>query len=100
MVVARHQCMYLVQLHASQFLQVGDPQWLGGLSRASQKLHNLNKLLAHRPWLITKEHMEDYSWEDHGYSLMNRLYPDMGQLLDEKFQTVYNLTYKTMAMHS
>ena len=30
--------------------------------------------------------VQDYSWEDHGYSLVNRLLPDMGQLLDEKFQ--------------
>ncbi|XP_042713220.1 sestrin-2 isoform X4 [Chrysemys picta bellii] len=43
---------------------------------------------------------QDYTWEDHGYSLINRLYPDMGQLLDEKFQVVYNLTYNTIAMHS
>ncbi|KAG9355562.1 hypothetical protein JZ751_000400 [Albula glossodonta] len=42
---------------------------------------------------------QDYSWEDHGFSLMNRLYPDMGQLLDEKFQVVLALTYHTMAMH-
>ncbi|XP_043543032.1 sestrin-1 isoform X1 [Chiloscyllium plagiosum] len=42
---------------------------------------------------------QDYTWEDHGYSLVNRLYPDVGQLLDEKFQIVYNLTYNTMAMH-
>ncbi|XP_072102349.1 sestrin-2 isoform X3 [Mobula birostris] len=43
---------------------------------------------------------QDYSWEDHGYSLINRLYPEVGQLLDEKFQVVYNLTYNTMAMHN
>ncbi|XP_059805174.1 sestrin-2-like isoform X1 [Hypanus sabinus] len=43
---------------------------------------------------------QDYSWEGHGYSLINRLYPEVGQLLDEKFQVVYNLTYNTMAMHS
>ncbi|XP_036371914.1 sestrin-2 isoform X2 [Megalops cyprinoides] len=42
---------------------------------------------------------QDYSWEDHGFSLMNRLYPDMSQLLDEKFQVVSGLTYHTMAMH-
>ncbi|XP_034762440.1 sestrin-2-like isoform X2 [Acipenser ruthenus] len=62
MASARHQCSYLVQLHTAEFLQVGgDPQWLGGLSCAPQKLRNLNelnKLLAHRPWLITKEHIE------------------------------------------
>ncbi|XP_042363029.1 sestrin-2 isoform X1 [Plectropomus leopardus] len=42
---------------------------------------------------------QDYSWEDHGFSLLNRLLPDMGQLLDEKFQVVSNLTYHRMAMH-
>ncbi|XP_047461500.1 sestrin-2 isoform X3 [Mugil cephalus] len=42
---------------------------------------------------------QDYSWEDHGYSLLNRLLPDMGQLLDEKFQVVSNMTYHRMAMH-
>lgn len=29
---------------------------------------------------------QDYSWEDHGFSLVNRLLPDMGQVLDERFQ--------------
>lgn len=43
--------------------------------------------------------VQDFSWEDHGYSLVNRLYPDVGQLLDEKFHISYNLTYNTMAMH-
>ncbi|KAM9737586.1 sestrin-2 isoform 2-T2 [Menidia menidia] len=42
---------------------------------------------------------QDYSWEDHGFSLVNRLLPDMGQLLDEKFQVVSSLTYHRMAMH-
>ncbi|XP_077446096.1 sestrin-2 [Stigmatopora argus] len=42
---------------------------------------------------------QDYSWEDHGYSLVNRLLPDMGQLLEEEFQVVSNLTYHRMAMH-
>lgn len=43
--------------------------------------------------------LKDYSWEDHGFSLVNRLYPDVGQMLDEKFQMAYNLTYNTMATH-
>lgn len=47
----------------------------------------------------TRFAFKDYSWEDHGYSLVNRLYPDVGQLIDEKFQIAYNLTYNTMAMH-
>ena len=59
---ARHQCTYLVGLHMGEFLQAGgNPAWLQGLHCAPQKLRNLNeinKLLAHRPWLITKEHIE------------------------------------------
>ena len=43
--------------------------------------------------------IQDYSWEDHGFSLVNRLYPDVGQMLDEKFQMAASLTYNTMASH-
>ena len=39
--------------------------------------------------------VQDYSWEEHGFSLVNRLYPDVGQLLDDKFGTAINLTYYT-----
>lgn len=51
----------------NDFLHVGgDPKWLNGLENAPQKLQNLgelNKMLAHRPWLITKEHIEvGLSW--------------------------------------
>lgn len=63
---ARHQCSYLVNLHVNDFLQVGgDPKWLNGLDEAPQKLQQLgelNKILAHRPWLLTKEHIEVSSW--------------------------------------
>lgn len=59
---ARHQCSYLVNLHVNDFLQVGgDPKWLNGLEGAPQKLRalgELNKILAHRPWLLTKTHIE------------------------------------------
>uniref|UniRef100_A0A8C0G8X6 Sestrin 3 n=1 Tax=Chelonoidis abingdonii TaxID=106734 RepID=A0A8C0G8X6_CHEAB len=62
MAAARHQCWYLVNLHMLQFLRVGgDPQWLRGLDFIPPKLRNLNeinKILAHRPWLISKEHIE------------------------------------------
>ncbi|XP_043213480.1 sestrin-2-like isoform X2 [Amphibalanus amphitrite] len=40
--------------------------------------------------------VQDYSWEDHGFSLVNRLYSDVGVLLDDKFRTAYQLTYQTM----
>ncbi|XP_053310443.1 sestrin-2 [Spea bombifrons] len=249
MAAARHHCAYLVSLHSSCFLQVGgDPRWLEGLQYAPVKLrvlNDLNKFLAHRPWLITKDHIalllrsrgghswslaelihalvllthfhalssfifgcgirtpesptsiprppspdtsinegssltqeaervlaqikklneegeetteeemetrferekqesvmvtssghimpcvhspgilkflehpefgyidftrrgeqapptfraHDFTWEDHGYSLLHRLYPEVGQLLDEKFQVAYNLTYHTIATH-
>lgn len=39
---------------------------------------------------------QDYNWEDHGFALVNRLYSDVGVLLDDKFRKAYNLTYKTM----
>ncbi|XP_078538728.1 sestrin-2 [Lissotriton helveticus] len=62
MAAARHQCSYLVNLHMAEFLQVGgNPEWLHGLQCAPRKLRNLNeinKILAHRPWLITKDHIE------------------------------------------
>ncbi|XP_062917115.1 sestrin-3-like [Mobula hypostoma] len=63
MAAARHQSLYLVEVHINQFLQVGgDPQWLQGLGCIPQRLRNLNeinKILAHRPWLITKQHIEN-----------------------------------------
>ncbi|EFA00676.2 Sestrin homolog-like Protein [Tribolium castaneum] len=40
--------------------------------------------------------VQDYSWNDHGYSLVNRLYNDVGNLLDDKFKTAQSLTYYTM----
>ena len=38
---------------------------------------------------------QDYSWEDQGFSLSNRLYSEIGTLLDDKFRVAYNLTYYT-----
>ncbi|CAL8315834.1 unnamed protein product [Lota lota] len=74
MAAARHQCSYLVNLHVNDFLQVGgDPKWLNGLDGAPQKLQHLgelNKILAHRPWLLTKDHIEHLlKAEEHSWSL-------------------------------
>ncbi|XP_061667656.1 sestrin-1 isoform X3 [Syngnathoides biaculeatus] len=74
MAAARHQCSYLVNLHVNDFLQVGgDPKWLNGLDGAPRKLQQLgelNKILAHRPWLLTKEHIEGLlKAEEHSWSL-------------------------------
>nr|XP_060612549.1 sestrin-3-like [Anolis sagrei ordinatus] len=62
MAAARHRCRYLVNLHVLQFLRLGgDPLWLRGLDYIPPKLRKLseiNKILAHRPWLVGKEHIE------------------------------------------
>lgn len=59
---ARHQCLYLVQQHSASFLEAGgEESWLNGLEHAPTKLRSLqtlNKLLAHRPWLITQQHIQ------------------------------------------
>uniref|UniRef100_A0AAY5K5T1 Sestrin 1 n=1 Tax=Esox lucius TaxID=8010 RepID=A0AAY5K5T1_ESOLU len=74
MAAARHQCSYLVNLHVNDFVQVGgDPKWLNGLEGAPKKLQalgELNKILAHRPWLLTKAHIENLlKAEEHSWSL-------------------------------
>nr|XP_014338190.1 PREDICTED: sestrin-3 isoform X4 [Bos mutus] len=62
MAAARHQCSYLINMHVDEFLKTGGiAEWLNGLQYVPQRLKNLNeinKLLAHRPWLITKEHIQ------------------------------------------
>ncbi|XP_054262433.1 sestrin homolog [Macrosteles quadrilineatus] len=62
MAAGRHQCSYLVQLQKQEFLmQGGDKTWLKGLAHIPQKLRNLyeiNKILAHRPWLLNKSHIK------------------------------------------
>ncbi|XP_029113507.1 sestrin-3 [Scleropages formosus] len=62
MAAARHHCSYLVSLHSAQFLRVGgDPLWLQGLEAAPARLQHLdhiNKVLAHRPWLSGRAHIQ------------------------------------------
>ncbi|XP_030760773.1 sestrin homolog isoform X2 [Sitophilus oryzae] len=62
MAAGRHQCSYLIALQKHEFmLQGGDENWLRGLKYIPQKLRNLydiNKILAHRPWLLKKSHIE------------------------------------------
>ena len=67
----RHQCSYLISLQKQEFLlQGGDHTWLKGLSRIPQKLRDLyeiNKILAHRPWLLTKSHIEVKQYTQHSF---------------------------------
>ncbi|KAJ8015655.1 hypothetical protein DPEC_G00028370 [Dallia pectoralis] len=62
MAAARHHCGYLVSLHSAQFLKSGgDPQWLRGLEDAPLRLRHLdqlNKVLAHQPWLMAHSHIQ------------------------------------------
>jgi len=46
--------------------------------------------------LIPTFRVQDYSWDDHAFSLINRLYNDVGNLIDDKFRLTYHLTYYTM----
>lgn len=59
---SRHKCTYLVNLYEKEFLmQGGDRNWLNGLDCIPAKLRaicDINKILAHRPWLLNKEHIE------------------------------------------
>lgn len=70
MAVARYRCSYLVRLFEDQFLlQGGDKEWLRGIAHAPAKLQSLsdlNKLLAHRPWLVTTKHIKKLTLLDSG----------------------------------
>ncbi|KJE93692.1 sestrin 1 [Capsaspora owczarzaki ATCC 30864] len=39
---------------------------------------------------------QDYSWEDHGFSLVDRFYESCAQLLDQQFSIAKTMTYATM----
>lgn len=63
MAAARHHCQYLISFQETEYiLKGGDPTWLQGISHAPKKLQSLcdlNALLAHQPWLITKQHISN-----------------------------------------
>ena len=45
--------------------------------------------------------VQDYSWQEHGFSVLNRFYDAEGSnLLDDKLSVAENMTYRTMASHS
>ncbi|XP_070069237.1 sestrin homolog isoform X2 [Drosophila takahashii] len=70
---ARHQCPYLVKRYEKEFInQGGDSAWLGGLDFIPPKLraiYDINKILAHRPWLLRKEHIERLTKGKNSWSL-------------------------------
>jgi sestrin len=44
--------------------------------------------------------IQDFNWDEEGYSMISQFYDDVAHLLDDKFRTIYNLTYRTMGRHS
>ncbi|CAH8873751.1 unnamed protein product [Trichobilharzia szidati] len=41
-------------------------------------------------------HVAEYSWQEEGSALADRLCTELGSLLDEKFRNAYDLTYNTL----
>ncbi|XP_004534931.1 sestrin homolog isoform X2 [Ceratitis capitata] len=70
---ARHQCPYLVKMYEKKFInQGGNAEWLNGLDYIPSKLraiYDINKILAHRPWLLRKEHIEGLTKGKNSWSL-------------------------------
>ena len=73
MAAGRHQCSYLINMQKQEFLmQGGNQSWLKGLSHIPKKLYDLyeiNKILAHRPWLLNKSHIEKLTKGQDSWSL-------------------------------
>ena len=44
--------------------------------------------------------IQDFSWDEEGYSTIARFDEATADCLDEKFRTIYNLTYDTMGSHT
>jgi len=62
MAVARYRCVHLLEAQKREFLAAGgDKNWLCGIEHIPKKLRGLseiNKILAHRPWLMTHAHIQ------------------------------------------
>ncbi|KAA0196531.1 hypothetical protein HAZT_HAZT009460 [Hyalella azteca] len=62
MAACRHKCSVLVSEQRSRFLECGGPEhWLEGLHNAPyrlQCLHQTNVILAHRPWMFNRAHIQ------------------------------------------
>ena len=39
---------------------------------------------------------QDFDWDEEGFSVISRFYDEIAQLLDDKFKTAYNMTYRSM----
>jgi len=70
---SRHNCRYLVVNQEVEFFQSGgDRVWLEGIDKAPVKIQNLarlNALLAHQPWLITPQHIQELTSGESNWNL-------------------------------
>ncbi|EDO38575.1 predicted protein [Nematostella vectensis] len=73
MAASRHQCSYLVSIYEREFLRYhGDKQWLKGIQHIPKKLHallDMNKYLAHQPWLVSTQLIEKLLKGEDNWSL-------------------------------
>lgn len=58
---SRHKCFYLIKQQEKEYKQRnGNLEWLNSIDNIPQKLkdlYELNKILAHQPWLINHQHI-------------------------------------------
>ncbi|PRP84687.1 sestrin-like protein [Planoprotostelium fungivorum] len=70
---ARHRCRWLINVQETEFLaNDGDPEWLKGvdfLPKKMQALLDINQIMNHQPWLITKEHIAHLVKGDDSWSI-------------------------------
>ncbi|CAJ0568181.1 unnamed protein product, partial [Mesorhabditis spiculigera] len=156
MAASRHRCSFMVNLFEREFEACGgELGWLKGLAACSQKrmqhLDEMNRLLAHQPWLFVAEdirvkdgnggdspttagdgsllqsfqrftnnlaftyvdfytstrndttktfNLHEFSWDQHGYMILEEQYQELIAKLDDKFNLTQTLTYKTMGEYT
>jgi hypothetical protein len=70
---SRWNCRYLIQQQEVDFLMNGgDPDWLDGIQKLPKKIYHLlelNQLLAHQPWLVTKDHISMLVKSDEAWTI-------------------------------
>eukprot|EP00300_Choanocystis_sp_HF-7_P033352 c45680_g1_i1.p1 GENE.c45680_g1_i1~~c45680_g1_i1.p1 ORF type:complete len:563 (+),score=114.81 c45680_g1_i1:52-1689(+) len=74
MAAAVHRCTYLAEAHMKLFIGIGgEAVWIkDGLLSVPPKLRRiakLNDLLAHQPWLVNKQHVEEVLKGDDAWSM-------------------------------
>ncbi|CAL4110899.1 unnamed protein product [Meganyctiphanes norvegica] len=73
MAVCRHEVTWLVETLLLEFQNGGgDVQWVGGIHRVPPKLaalSRINNILAHQPWLLKPQHIQELTTGEDNWSL-------------------------------